>query len=100
MADRTYTLTYKIEVGSAQKATAVRDAVAEHIEQMDDVEVRLSSMGRSMPEWNVVGVDTTSKQPFTESVEAETEEEAKAKVEGAGKSKTPKVVADVRRVNG
>jgi hypothetical protein len=90
-----FTLTYRIEASSVQKATAVRNKCAALLEETEGVEVRLSSMGRSMPDWNVIGVDTTSKQPFTEKVEAETEEAAKEKVEAT--KKATKVVAEVRR---
>lgn len=75
----------------------MREKVTALIEEDPDVTLIQSGQSRSIPNWEVVGVDTTSKLPFTEEVQADSEDEAKAQVEGTGKSRGPKVVAEVRR---
>lgn len=86
------TLTFDVEVPSVQKATALRDKHAELLREDPDVTVINEAMAQRSRRYKVVGVDTSGKQPFSETVEAEDEEKAKALA--IGKSQT-KVVAEV-----
>lgn len=92
-----FTLTHQIDTTSPQKATALRDGCAQWL-QDQSCQVISTSMSRTLPNWKVHGVDVTTKKPFTEQVEAETEADARTRVEEKGKPS--KVVALVQRGNG
>lgn len=74
------TLTHRIEVPSMQKATAMREKCAALLDEDDDVTVINSMASKESKTFTVVGVDSKSKEPFEETVEAEDEEDARAQV--------------------
>lgn len=86
-----FLLTHKIDASSIQKATALREKVSQVLGEEAEVAVISSSVGQLTQAFEVVGVDTAEKKPFTERVEAKDQHEAEEKVA----TKT-KVVAEVR----
>lgn len=89
------TLTFLIEVPNVQKAAALRDKLAGQLREDEVVTVINEGMARNTKPFKVIGVDTASKQPFEEQVEATDADDAE--VQAVGKSKT-KVVASVTDV--
>ena len=88
-----YILSHKIATTSSQKAAALRDQLAALLDEDDNVTVINSSMAQVTQTYDVIGVDTSSKKPFRESIEAKDEEDAEARVVGKSQSK---VVSEVR----
>lgn len=87
------TLTFSLDCKSTQHATALRDKTADWLNEDPDVQVFNQSMAPLSQRFRVVGVDTATKDPFADDVEASDEEEAKAIA--VGRSKT-RLVAEVR----
>lgn len=91
------TITHLVEVPSTQKATALRDKCAALLEEDADTTVITSNGSTNARSYRVVGVDTTSKKPFGEVVEADDPEGAAAQVVDGSKDR---VVAEVTPLNG
>lgn len=85
-------LTYRIDTSSIQKATALRDKLAELLNGDEEVAVVHQGSSQVTDTYEVIGVDTATKQPFRELVEAKSEEDAEAQAETGDR-----VAADVRR---
>ena len=75
------TITHQVEVSSIQKATALRDKVNELLGEDEEVFVIDSHSAQDQPIFTVTGVDTKTKEPFTEQIEAEDEDDAKVQAE-------------------
>jgi hypothetical protein len=84
-----YQLTIQVEVASSQKATALRDKLADIAQQDEDVAVLGWGASQETRTFEVIGVDLDTEEPFTEQVEAEDEEAAREQI------KAPKVAARV-----
>jgi hypothetical protein len=91
----THTLSFTIDTTSTQKATALRDRLADELEQDEDVTLVNKALAQDTQRFRVLGVDTSAKESFDENVDAVDEDDAKGQV--VGKSKT-KIVAQVFRV--
>lgn len=91
-----FDLSHRIDVGSVQKATAVRGKVAELLEDDPDVVLINSAQSQQSLTFEVLGVDTAGNKPFTERTEAKDKDEAAAIVVNGSKTK---VVAEVRQAS-
>jgi hypothetical protein len=80
-----HTLTYSIDVPSTQKATALRERLAEVLEEDEDVTLINRTSSEDEQTYRVLGVDGT--KPFDETVSAKDKDAARSTVEGKGKSK-------------
>lgn len=87
------TITHRVQVPSTQKAIALRDRCARALDEDEDATLISSSMAPDTTTFTVTGVDTASKEPFKERVEAKDAEDAG--VQAVGSSKT-RIVAEVR----
>lgn len=90
-----HTLTFAIEAPSIQKATALRDKLAEALTGDEDVTLLNKAVAQDTQSYRVLGVDTSAKAAFDEVVEAADEDAARAEIVG---SSTTKIVAQVFRV--
>lgn len=85
------TLSYRIEVDSTQKATALRDQLASLLTEDPDTTLIAASQARDSETYTVTAVDLDTEKKVEEQVETTSPEEAWAKVETA-----TVVVTDVR----
>jgi hypothetical protein len=88
-----FLLTFKVQTTSPQKAAALRDRCAGWLDEDDQVAVVNAAMAQETRNFEVLGVDITSKKPFKERTEARDEEQAIKNVVDSDKSK---VVNEVR----
>jgi hypothetical protein len=80
-----HTLTFAIDVPSTQKATALREKLAEVLAEDGDVTLVNRTSSADEQTFRVLGVDGT--EPFDVTVSAADKEAARSAVEGKGKSK-------------
>lgn len=85
-------LTFGVDVSSVQKATALRDKTAAWLDEDEDVTVTTQSMAPHGRPFFVAGVDTNTKEPFKERVEAADEQAATKQVVGTSKTRVVAVV--------
>jgi hypothetical protein len=86
-------LRFRINTTNVQKATWLRDRVGEYLDNDADTSLIASSGQQVKVPHQVLGVDTTSRTKFDETVEAANPAEAEAAV-----ATTTKVVVLARRV--
>ena len=72
-----HTLTFRIEDASPQKAAALREKLAELLEEDPDVTLVNRMSSPDTQTYRVVGVNTADNQPFDERVEAKDEDDAR-----------------------
>lgn len=87
-----YQFTFTVPGITAQKATAIRDGIAQRLGE-DLVTVTALTMARTTSSFRVLGVDTATSQVFDEKVEAADRQSARDLVVG---SSSTMVVAMVR----
>lgn len=75
-----YTLAYRVDVQSVQKAVALRDRLSAAIEASDAVDLLSVAQARDTLEFEVVGVNVTTAEVFERTVEAASADEARETV--------------------
>jgi hypothetical protein len=88
-------LRFRIETTNVQKAVWLRDRIGEYLENDTDTTLVASSGHQVKRPFQVLGVDTTAKQKFDQTVQAADEAEAEAAV-----ATTTKVVVLARPTGG
>lgn len=78
-------LSFRIDVSSVQRAAHLRDEISEFLSGQDETTVIGTQANKVTQDYTVLGVDITTKEPFTEAVEAVSPEEAEATVATATK---------------
>lgn len=86
-----YQFTFTVQGITPQRATAIRDKLAQRLGD-DQIQVQTIGFSRTTNTYRVIGVDTTDKTVFEQTVEAVDQAAATQQVVG---SSTTKVVATV-----
>lgn len=86
-------LNFRVDVDSTQKLTALREKLAAELADDPDVSLIDTNSACDTQTFRVIGVDTSTKEPFNVTVEATDKDDATAQVVGSSKTK---IVAEVR----
>ncbi len=76
-----YVITHRAKVTSPQKAAALRDRITDLLIEDEDTDLIHAGMANDSPTFEVAGVNTKSKEPFTQTVSADDADQAKALTE-------------------
>ena len=77
-----YQFTFTVPNITAQRATAIRDRIAQRLGE-ESVEVTALAMARTTETYRVIGVDTADSTVFDETVEAADRQSARDQVVGS-----------------
>jgi hypothetical protein len=86
-----FTLSFRVDASSSQRAVVLRDRLAALLEDEDEVTLISASQAQDSSTYTVTGVDTATKEPFADTVEASDADAAREAVA----TKT-KLVAEAR----